>query len=311
MSPFASIIIPNWNGREFLVRCIGATLQSAAESGFDCEVMVVDDASTDGSEAVIERQFASVRLLRNPVNVGFGETCNRGAAECSGEIVLFLNNDLVPRPNLIRELVSPMKADSLVFGVSGKTIDWRTGTPNHLNMRASFSRGKLALHYDDPRELSSTMFLQGGSCAVRRQEFLRLGGFCRLYSPGYWEDYDLSYLALKAGWKNLYNPEAVGHHFGQGSMTRAFGEAGVQLLKERNRLLFALLNFTDEQMLKEWISGIPRHAAWCREPRLKIRLHALLATMRKGVEVLAEKERRAPLLRRSDLTVFREFGKVA
>lgn len=310
MPPRVSIVIPNWNGEAFLSRCVAGTLQSAQTSGLLFDVTVIDDASSDQSASRVGEAFPDVRVLHNPLNLGFGATVNRGARETEGEILVLLNNDLVPKEAMIRELVEPLLRDEEVFGVTGKALEWDGTSPNHLNMSARWSRGGFEMVWSDPPDLAPTMFLLGGCCALRREEFLRLGGLCHLFAPGYWEDYDISYLALKAGWKNLYNPRALAYHFGQGSMKRAFGEERLSVVRERNALLFTWLNVTDPQLLFEHTKSLPRLAASAlasRQLAARTRARGALQALRMAGAVVRERQRRLPLLRRTDLEVLSGF----
>ncbi|MBX7245825.1 MAG: glycosyltransferase [Candidatus Sumerlaeaceae bacterium] len=260
-APRISIVIPNWDGEAFIARCIAATLTSAHASGHSFELILADDASRDKSPDVIERDFKSVRLIRRASNLGFGENVNSAAREASGDILVLLNNDLVPQHGMIGELVEPLLSDGKVFGVSGKTVDWANQEPNHLNMAARWQNGNMELMFQDSPTLCPTMFVQGGSGAFRRTEFLRLGGFQPIFSPGYWEDYDVSYLALKCGWQNLYNPRAVAHHLGEGSMKRAHGNDYIGMIRRRNYFQFLWLNLTEKKLLREHLGTLPRALA--------------------------------------------------
>jgi GT2 family glycosyltransferase len=306
--PIVSIIIPNWNGRAFLARCLAGTLQSAQESGLEYECIVVDDASTDGSADIVTRDFTAVQLIRQQVNAGFGPTMNRGAREARGSILICLNNDLVPKPALIRELVQPLVHNEHLFGVTGKTIDWQDGRPNHVNMAAHWTNGELKLQHSNSSAAGPTMFLQGGCCSFRRKQFLEFGGFNDLYAPGYWEDYDISYVALKAGLKNLYNPLALAYHFGGGSMSRALGQDRLSSIRLRNAHLFTLLNITDQSMLRSYLNRLPSSVAFSNRPRLIARWNALLACSSKLPEVVAVRLQRNNWQQRSDADIFAEFA---
>ena len=313
MHPVLSIIIPNWNGAAFLDRCLAAALMSAAASGLETEVLLVDDASTDGSGQSTARRYPQVRFLQNRINAGFGETVNRGAREAKGDLLILLNNDLVATEPLIAELATPLMADGQVFGVSARTVDWHSQSPNHLNMAAEWDGGGFRLTYADSRDLSPTMFLQGGCCAVRRSAFLDLGGMCGIFAPGYWEDYDLSYLALKAGWKNFYNPRATAHHLGKQSMVRAFGRDHVASMQRRNRFLFHLVNLTDPPLLRRHLGRWPvwlAQGCFSRgEPRQEMK--ALIRAMGVVSRVVEERRRRLPWVRITDqevLSAFRGHG---
>src|SRR5690606_35600658 len=136
-------------------------------------------------------QFPSVRLVKQATNHGFGHTVNHGAQLATGEILILVNNDLVPRTGFVEHLCKHFDDQPDLFGVSGKTVDWEAGSPNHVNMTASWQDARLQLKYSDDASPTPTMFMQGGSCALRREVFLQFGGLNPLYAPAYWEDYDI------------------------------------------------------------------------------------------------------------------------
>lgn len=312
-SPILSIVVPNWNGESLLPRCVAGAIQSAQASGLAWEMIVVDDASSDRGVELLRAQHPSVKVFVNPLNRGFGPTANRGAAEAQGEFLILLNNDLVPKEPMISELVEPLQADAGLFGVSGKTINWSDQQPNHLNMIGQWRDHEITPVHTDPDEPAPTTFLQGGSCAMRRAEFLRLGGFCHLFSPGYWEDYDLSYLALKAGWRNLYNPRAAAYHLGQASMRRALGPDYIEALKARNGYFFQWLNLTDPAFVQELCMAVPASVArgLARPGEPRNRLRGLMRGMRFLREVRVERERRKQFIKRTDAEVLAPFAGAA
>lgn len=305
-----SIVIPNWNGEAFLARCLAGTIQSARSSGYEHEILVIDDCSTDRSPEMVRHDFPSVQLVSNPANLGFGATSNRGAKQGQGDILILLNNDLIPKEAMIGELAKPILDSSRVFGVSAKTIDWEREEPNHVNMTARWNKGTFEVVSEDSDAISPTMFLQGGACAVRREEFLRLGGFCELFRPGYWEDYDVSYLALKAGWENLYNPSAMAHHLGRASMNRAFIPEFLAISRIRNSVLFEWLNITDTDLLQANLASLPARAARaCWNSGVELAwLKGFLRAVRMAGKVRAERLRRKPLIRCSDREILARFA---
>jgi GT2 family glycosyltransferase len=218
----------------------------------------VDDASTDDSLDIVRRQYPKVRIIQKHANTGFGDTANMGVAHARGEIVVLLNNDLVPREPMMGELIAPLAEDVRLFGVTGRTMNWRATEADHVSMAGQWRDGEFHLSYDNAPEPSSALFLLGGCCAFRRTVFISLGGFCSLFSPGYWEDYDLSYQAAKCGWKVLYNPRAEAYHFGSVSMNQRHGAAEVRAIRARNRILFQWLNFTDPEWLSETENAVAR-----------------------------------------------------
>lgn len=318
-NPAVSLVIPNWNGRDFLGRCLASAVASARTWGGAWELLLVDDASSDGSADDAERDFpGAVTVVRNPVNVGFGATVERGVAEARGALVVLLNNDLVSEPGLVAGLVEPMLSDRTLFGVTGKVMEWDGAAPNHLRMGARWdpADGLLRLTYSDPPAATPAMFLLGGCCAFRRKAYLELGGLCPLFAPGYWEDYDLSWRALKAGHRLLYAPDARGYHFGQGSMTRAHAPARLSAVRARNAVLFHWLNLTDDTLLRAHTAALPRllarslaasgrDGAAGSEGRAAAKGLAMAFAMLG--RVAAERRRRAPTIRRTDSGILAEL----
>ncbi|MCX7018254.1 MAG: glycosyltransferase [bacterium] len=305
-----SIVIPNWNGAPFIARCIAATIQSAHASGLKWEIIVIDDASSDQSLDIIQKDFPSVKLLRNSANKGFGRSVNAGASSAEGGILVLLNNDLVPKEAMLGELTAPLLDDPGLFGVSAKTLNWTGQEPNHLNMAALWRNGQIELAFEDSSAPSPTMFLQGGSCAMRRAEFLKLGGFRKLFAPGYWEDYDLSYLAMKTGWRHLYNPRALAYHLGGGSMGRAYGTDYVEIIRKRNYFLFVWANLTDKPLLREHLNSLPRMAAsgLLHDGERRLEVKGFARALKLAPDAAAERQRRMPFLRRSDREIFADFS---
>ena len=306
MSPALSIIIPNWNGRDFLDRCVGAILQSAVESNLSFECILIDDHSNDNSAEECAKKFSQIILLKQPRNSGFAHTINTAMNAASGDIAVLVNNDLIAKSNFVQAIALPFQDTPDLFSVSGKTITWDTGRPNHLNMRGRFHNGNLTLTWSDDSSLTETMFFQGGSVALRRNVFLQLGGFNALFYPAYWEDYDLSYLALKAGYTNLYQPAAEGSHLGQGSMIRAYGKDAVDFLRERNRFVFLALNLTNKYHDQFW-SNLPHYVCRSTTPRFKQRWAILQYLIRNRKAILAERQRRAKFFVLSDEEIFSRF----
>lgn len=248
-APAFSVVVPNWNGASFLRRGLGSLYLSARALKRPFEIIVVDDCSTDESVDLIRREFPQVRLLINETNEGFGPTANRGVVEAMSDLVILCNNDLIAREEFISRLIEPMD-DNSVFAVSAKTIDWEDGAANHVEMHAAWRRGLLAQDFSEPAEPVPTTYFQGGACVVRRRQFLDMGGFCTVFSPGYWEDYDIAYHARKCGLKIIYEPRAVASHLGKGSMTAKYSRDRLQIIQHRNQILFTWLNMGDMRL---WI----------------------------------------------------------
>lgn len=257
--PEVSIVVPNWQGGEWIGRCVSSLLLSLRGARVSGELIVVDDRSMDDSVSLLRRQFPSIRLLCNRRNRGFAWSVNRGAREARGRVLVLANNDLVAREGFVENLVRWFRGpeEDRPFAVSARTVGWYDGRPNQLCMGALWRGGRVTPAWADPGEATRCLFVQAGAAAYDRERFLALGGLDRLYEPGYWEDYDLSWRAARRGWWSLYDPDAFALHVGGGSMRRRYGEDGVRRLKARNHLLFEAANLRSGRLLAEWHARIP------------------------------------------------------
>ncbi len=285
------------------MRCLSSLQLSARKTGEEGEIIVVDDASTDDSVALIKANFPRVRVVRNTVNKGFGESTNRGARLAKGNIIILCNNDLVVKeqflPNLLRWFKQPEQlANGLtlhpqdVFSVSAQTLSWWDGSPNQACMAAKFLGGRITPAYKTPEAAEQCLFTQAGAAAYNRIKFLQLRGLRGEFHPGYWEDYDISYRAAKCGWINLYDPAALALHHGGGSMTKRFGAPAVHQMKARNHLLFEWMNLASLPLLAKHFIRLALELL--REPFLNPKLplnHAFLAALPLLPRVLRERWR--------------------
>ncbi len=208
------------------------------------EVVIVDDASPEDDYVFVKTNFPQVKVFKNNKNLGFGETINRGVRESTGEILILLNQDVTPHPDILKYLKSDFQ-DPQVFGVSLAESQYGPTTGEFSNGFISHRQLK-----NRPDHLSSTFWVSGGSGAVRKSYWNQLGGFDPLYSPGYWEDVDLSYRAHKRGWQVLWDPRAqVEHVHEQAFGGQHFNQSYKRLIQERNHLLFNWKNLQDRGLL--------------------------------------------------------------
>jgi GT2 family glycosyltransferase len=118
--PSVGVVIVSYNTREWLARCLGAL--PAAARRHDIDVVVVDNASADGSADMVAREFPSVRLIRSEVNVGFARAVNCGAAAATGDYLLLLNPDGYLEPGAIDNLVAFAEANPDYIVCGGRTV---------------------------------------------------------------------------------------------------------------------------------------------------------------------------------------------
>ncbi len=248
----ASLVIPNWNGRELLERFLPSWVTAIAGHP-GSEILVVDNGSVDGSAEWIRENYPEVRVLALRENLGFGGGSNAGFREARNDVVVLLNSDMRVEPDFLAPLLAGF-TDENVFAVScqiflGDTTKRREETG--LTEGWWQDGGLRVGHREDPAvdRLFPCFYGGGGSCAFDRRKFLALGGFDDLLAPFYLEDTDLGYMAWKRGWKVLYQPASVVHHEHRGTIGRKFSPGYIESILQKNFVLFAWKNIHEWRRL--------------------------------------------------------------
>ena len=249
-----SVVIPNWNGRDLLAKNLPSVV-AALHSNPGHELIVVDNASTDGSTEFLRETYPDVNVIPLDTNQGFGGGSNAGIRAARNDVVLLLNNDMRLAPDAIQHLLQGF-ADPRVFAVTSQIF---FTDPNKRREETGLTHGlwiegQLRVeHRIDPhvKELFPTFYAGGGSTAFDRRKFLELGGFDPLMEPFYYEDTDISYGAWKRGWVILYEPRSVVYHDHRGTIGKHFSDAYIQSVLRKNRLLFVWKNIHEWRRLAE------------------------------------------------------------
>jgi GT2 family glycosyltransferase/glycosyltransferase involved in cell wall biosynthesis len=254
----ASVVIPNWNGRDLLERYLPSVVTALAGNPRN-EIIVVDNGSEDGSAEYVRKAFPQVRLLALDRNLGFGGGSNAGFREASNDIVVLLNSDMRVDPGFLAPLLDGF-SDESVFAVSCQIF---FSDPAKLREETGLTQGwwedgtlRVRHRLDDCiKTLFPCFYGGGGSCAFDRRKFLELGGFDELLAPFYLEDTDLGFLAWKRGWKVLYQPASIVYHEHRGTIGKKFSQRQIQAVLKKNFLLFVWKN------IHEW-RRLPSHFAY-------------------------------------------------
>lgn len=205
------VVIPTLDGRERLLRTLDS-LQGQVEPGV---VVVVDNASGDGTAEAVAERHPGVRAIRNERNLGFGAAINRAALELDGDLLVLVNNDVVCGPDFIVRLTEPF-ADLSVGMVAGVLL--QASAPELVDsagIELDVTLGSWDYFWNRPvAELAGAtgpVGPCGGAAAYRLPAFKELGGFDETLFA-YWEDVDLALRLRDAGWRCALATEARALH---------------------------------------------------------------------------------------------------
>lgn len=250
-----SIFITNWNGYShgYIQEAFPSIRKAVSNySKGRCEIIVVDDVSSDESAEWIKKNYPEFKLLIPEKNLGYQEASNFAVKNCKYDILISLNNDIKLEKNVLNKIVEHFN-DPLVFAVSTKVYLWDEKTYLAGHRYAEIKHGLFLLHDsgDIISNIRMTLFATGGAAAFRKEMYLKLGGFQRIFHPLYWEDIDLCYRALKRDWKVLYDPNCIMYHKHQATIKKMYDPKNLGLITARNSYIFFWKNITDKKFLFE------------------------------------------------------------
>jgi GT2 family glycosyltransferase len=238
--PLVTVIIVNYNGQEVLPECLEAVIRQDYPA---FEVLVVDNASSDGSATLVEERFPAVRLMRSPVNRGFAGGNNLGFSAARGDYVSLLNSDAVPERDWLSRLVGGLERRGLVIASSQVITDGVPADEYEMNGTINY------LGYNLPREFSDleTVFYCSAAALLIRREAVDV-----LFPEEfflYQEDLHLSWkIRLRGGALGMV-PDARVSHRGSYS-TQRLDHPRVAYFQERNRLLNCLVFYQAWTLLR-------------------------------------------------------------
>lgn len=245
------ILVLNYNGRSLLERFLPSVVEASRASLHPCNVILVDNASSDGSPEFVKSNFPSVSLYQareNKVLFSYNDVVEK----LDSDIVIFLNNDIKVDRHFIDALAGDLY-DKNVFFSAPKVLN-PDGTYNGGRSRLEFKWGiiKSVTENDKSNDKGPTHFISCG--AFQRKVFLDLGGFDELYMPGIWEDVDLCYRGLKSGFRGIYNPRSIIWHDESTTFKKVYGYREKMIIAHRNMFLFFWKNINDFKMLASHIA---------------------------------------------------------
>jgi N-acetylglucosaminyl-diphospho-decaprenol L-rhamnosyltransferase len=200
-------VIPTFRARDMVERCLRALAADPSPK----RVIVVDNASADGTGELVRREFPDVRLLSLPENAGFGRAVNAGARTGSGEAIVLVNNDVVVEPGFVAAITAPLERREVGM-VAGLTVIPGSGEIDAFGIEldrglAAYNRGRRGAR------AGRLAMPSGGAAAYRRAAWDQAGGFDgALFAYG--EDVDLGLRLRAAGWEVAEAAAARGVHLG-------------------------------------------------------------------------------------------------
>jgi GT2 family glycosyltransferase len=244
----ASLVVLNWQGQGVVGLCVDSLVAAAGEND---EVIVVDNASSDGSLEEL-RARSDIKLVSLPENT-FIFGLNRGLEIAQGRFVAFLNNDIVVEPDFVDRCIDRFADGDDVFAVCPRILEI-TGEDQGSRTSGEWHRGLIFYrplpHSDIPTDC---FFAVGGQSFFRKEMLDEIGSIDPLLWPMYHEDIELSYRAWKRGWRVRYAPDAVAHHRGGHSSKRAFSDSQLRSFVRQNEFLTVWKNVTDAPLIAQHI----------------------------------------------------------
>jgi GT2 family glycosyltransferase len=227
--PDMSVVLVCWNNKDYLDPCLRSLYEGGLHYSFD--VVVVDNGSTDGSQAMLREEYPDVLTIQNESNVGLGTASNQGIKATRGRYVLLLNNDTLVNGKSLDAMVAFMEAHPRVGAVGGQLLNPDGSVQACYNnfttlkeeffvatrLGEQFRDGYPAVIKDD--KVGSVDWL-GSACLMLRRDMLRQVGMLDEEYFIYGDELDLQYRMKKAGWEIYYLPHVTTIHYGGRSMER-------------------------------------------------------------------------------------------
>lgn len=262
-----AVVVVNYNTCDQLRPCLASIRDAGA-----ARVIVVDNASTDGSQEMVRACFPQVTLHTNRTNIGYGAAANQAIAHCRADYILLLNSDtLVPR-HAVHALQRYLDEHPQAAVVGPRLINadgtlqpscYPFPTPFNLFLEESLL-GRLAVYIPGVRDrylrawphdtARPVPWVLGAALAIRREAFLDVNGFDPAYFM-YYEETDLCYRLYMAGWQTHFAPVTTITHLGGASTSQVYAEMQYRLFLSAQR--FFRRHYTAAQVRQLRLVMIP------------------------------------------------------
>ena len=247
-----SVVLVNYRGTDDTITC----LRSFADLDWPAhrlELLVVDNASGDGSAARIREAVPRAVVVESATNLGFAGGCNLGAAHARGEVLALINNDARPGPAWVKAALEVLDTQPDVAAVASKVLDWDGERIDFVDGSLTwygmgYKRECEQLDTGEHDRAKDVLFATGAAMFVRADVFRAVDGFDARYFMFY-EDVDLGWRLNLLGWRVRYVPASVAYHRHHASM-KSYGPWREHFLLERNALFSLYKNLGDDLLAK-------------------------------------------------------------
>lgn len=255
MEKKVSVVIPNYNGKELLRKNLSSVIKNCP----NCQIIIVDDASIDGSIEFVQKNFKEIKIIKLEKNRGFAYVVNQGVKEASGDLVLLLNSDVSPRKNFLKSVLEHFN-NAQVFAVGLADLSHEGGKIVVRGRGGAFFNKGFVSHFKLPSISGETLWVSGGSGIFDRRKFLDLGGFDEIFAPFYWEDIDLSFRAWQIGYRCIFERKSeVDHFHKEGAIRKSKSKFLIKTVSYKNQFLFVWKNISDYVMITQHLLWLPYH----------------------------------------------------
>lgn len=262
--PLVSVIIVNWNGKEHLQKCLPSLYEQSYK---DIEVIVVDNASDDGSIEYIKENFRKVKILTNEKNLGFAEANNVGYLVSKGEYILFLNNDTEVTKNFLIKLIGVLASNKKIAGVQSKIF--LMDEKDKLDSVGAFLTNSGFLYHYGIRKKDSKKYKKQigiysakGACMMFRKNVLERAKIdSEIFDSkyfAYFEETDLCHRVWLAGFRIIFVPDSIIYHK-MGATSSRLKNPFIQFHSYKNRINSYIKNLGILNLIKI----LPIHILLC------------------------------------------------
>lgn len=303
-----SIVISTFNGKELLEKYLPSVLEACKNYSFEnTELIVVDDASSDGTDDYLKSNFPFIKVIKQQINKGFGVSANYGIFSAKNRIVVLLNNDVEVANNFLSFFLHHFEDKNLFAVRPGLKNISEDEIIKHPKIGGRFKYGFFDVTRKVKEKTNFAFFAGGGASIYDREKFIELDGFDEMFSPFYFEDVDLSYRAWKRGWKIIYEPKCLVYHQGGATILKFYPSKYINIIAERNKYFLIWKNITDIKLILEHLLFVPVRIIIFLLRGNFTPLAGLFCALKYLDKIIKKRKIEKQFMKASDITVFGYF----